>query len=87
MNQNTKESRPAAHPSRLKPLALLLAGMAIGASTPLAAADEKSAAELQAELTKANSEIQNLKQELERSRGVVTPSQPAAPVAIQAEAV
>ncbi|TYC54449.1 TonB-dependent receptor [Zoogloea oleivorans] len=80
MNQNTKESRRSAHPSRLKPLALFLAGLAIGTSAPLAAADEKSAAELQAELKKANTEIQNLKKELERNRGGIATPQ-AAPVA------
>ncbi|WP_079434058.1 TonB-dependent receptor [Zoogloea sp. LCSB751] len=70
---------------RLKPIAaFLIAGLAIS-SAPLHAAGEKSANELQSELNRANAEIQQLKKELEKSRGTsgaVTPS--ALPAAVAA---
>ena len=72
-------------PFRLKPVALLLAGLALSTSVPVLA-QQKSAAQLEAELQNANAEIQNLRKELEKNRqgGTAQPLSPlAAPLAEQ----
>jgi iron complex outermembrane receptor protein len=71
-------------PFRLSPIAALIASLSFLPSAPLHAADEKSVAELQAEVARVTAENARLKQELEAARPSAANAPAASPAASQA---
>lgn len=87
MTSIRKENKRSPHLFRIRPISILVAGLALVASGAMHAQESRSAAELQADLQKANAEIQNLKRELERSRGTAVPAATQTPAAAREEVV